>query len=248
MKRNMDTYFRLRGMLARFYAPSLRRLRRECCVSALLHILTKHHREDITVLLGKLGSKLTVTLLLESLQQSLEFEAFVSRKYGTSVCHSIFQETHLTLRQLQEVLSNPGSRTNPNKSISSAFEKHMGVFVDAQDKYVFNHLFLCSLISHRAISDMMAAYRGSGSRPSIEGEGQEQEDNQRVLPSSGDLFYFYAQTLEQCAKFTTGRPLYDLFLVFKKWLRIYAGGYKITCKNYSYLKARGCAYECSQAY
>jgi hypothetical protein len=75
----------------------------------------------------------------------------------------------------------------------------------------------------RAISDMMAAYRGSKARPSLDEQGQNEEDNQHVLASSGDLFYFYAQTLEQCAKFTTGRPLYDLFVVFKKWLRIYAG-------------------------
>jgi len=44
-----------------------------------------------------------------------------------------------------------------------------------------------------------------------------------VLPSSTELFYFYAQTLDQCSKFTTGSALYDLVQVFKKWLRIYAG-------------------------
>ena len=69
----------------------------------------------------------------------------------------------------------------------------------------------------------MAAYRGVKSRTSLEEQPVKEEDNHHVLSSSGDLFYFYAQTLEQCAKFTTGKPLYDLFVVFKKWLRIYAG-------------------------
>jgi len=68
----------------------------------------------------------------------------------------------------------------------------------------------------------MAAYRGAKSYAPHE-EQPKEEDNHHVLSSSGDLFYFYAQTLEQCAKFTTSRPLYDLFMVFKKWLRIYAG-------------------------
>jgi len=45
-----------------------------------------------------------------------------------------------------------------------------------------------------------------------------------VLPSSTDLFYFYGQSLEQCAKLSTGRPLFDLCTLHKKWLRIYAGG------------------------
>lgn len=44
-----------------------------------------------------------------------------------------------------------------------------------------------------------------------------------VLPSSTDLFYFYGQILEQCAKLSTGQPLFDLSNLFKRWLRIYAG-------------------------
>jgi hypothetical protein len=56
---------------------------------------------------------------------------------------------------------------------------------------------------------------------------QEEEDNNEpsplaVLPSSTELFYFYAQTLDQCASLSTGQPLYDLANLHKKWLRIYA--------------------------
>ena len=45
-----------------------------------------------------------------------------------------------------------------------------------------------------------------------------------VLPSSTDMFLFYGQSLEQCAKLSTGQALYDLSSMHKKWLRIYAGG------------------------
>lgn len=44
-----------------------------------------------------------------------------------------------------------------------------------------------------------------------------------VLPSSTELFYVYGQTLEGCATLSTGKPLFDLLGVFKKWLRVYAG-------------------------
>ena len=56
-----------------------------------------------------------------------------------------------------------------------------------------------------------------------------------VLPSSTELFYFYAQTLDQCSKFTTGSALYDLVQVFKKWLRIYAGGSSVCALDLSYI-------------
>jgi hypothetical protein len=44
-----------------------------------------------------------------------------------------------------------------------------------------------------------------------------------VVLSSTELFYVYGQTLEGCATLSTGRPLFDLSGVFKKWLRVYAG-------------------------
>lgn len=70
---------------------------------------------------------------------------------------------------------------------------------------------------------MLSSYRGPKPRPSVDGNAAEQL-GATILPSSTELFYFYAQTLDQCSKFTTGSALYDLVQVFKKWLRIYAGG------------------------
>ena len=46
---------------------------------------------------------------------------------------------------------------------------------------------------------------------------------QTVLSSSTELFYFYGQSLEQCAKLSTGQALFDLCMLHKKWLHIYAG-------------------------
>jgi vacuolar protein sorting-associated protein 53 len=42
-------------------------------------------REDIARLLENAGSSLTVTTLMQSLQQALEFENFVSKKYSMPV-------------------------------------------------------------------------------------------------------------------------------------------------------------------
>lgn len=45
------------------------------------------HREDLHTLLGKAGKNLTITVFMQSLQHCLEFEAFVAKKYNTTVCH-----------------------------------------------------------------------------------------------------------------------------------------------------------------
>ena len=89
----------------------------------------------------------------------------------------------------------------------------MSVFIDAQDK---------------ALTDMLSQYRGPKSRSSLEASvPSDSEDSSAspvlVLPSSTELFYFYAQSLDQCAKLFTGQALYDLSSLHKKWLKIYAG-------------------------
>ena len=64
-----------------------------------------------------------------------------------------------------------------------------------------------------------------------------------VLPSSTELFYVYGQTLEGCATLSTGKPLFDLLEVFKKWLRVYAGKHSpLTLAPFNHPCARrGCA-------
>jgi vacuolar protein sorting-associated protein 53 len=43
-----------------------------------------------------------------------------------------------------------------------------------------------------------------------------------VLPSSTELFFFYRETLEQCAKLSRKTAFLDLCGVYQKWLKTYA--------------------------
>ena len=74
---------------------------------------------------------------------------------------------------------------------------------------------------------MLAAHRGTKSRSSLDSVTQTATSDEgspmTVVPSSVELFYFYAQSLDQCSKLSTGKPLLDLGTVHQKWLKIYAG-------------------------
>ncbi|KAF5383425.1 hypothetical protein D9757_006101 [Collybiopsis confluens] len=168
----------------------------------LLAKFTEITRDDITTLLSTAGKSLTVKTLLDNLQIVAEFESSMAKKWATPY---------------QDMLSatvSPNSRLP--KPLTHAFDPHMSVFVDAQDK---------------ALSDMLVPHRKSKSikstpRASLETFNTEEDgDNSSpivVLPSSTELFYFYGQSLEQCARLSRGSPLFDLCNVHKKWLRIYA--------------------------
>ncbi|KAJ7268661.1 Vps53-like protein [Mycena haematopus] len=167
------------------------------------HLLAKFSeitRDDIAALLSKTGASLTVKTLLDNLQLTAEFESSMVKKWATS-----FQE-------ILNITATPHSA--PPKTITSAFDPHMGVFVDAQDK---------------ALADMLGPHRNRRGvktpKPSLDVEHDIPDDDNKtvmVLPSSTELFYFYGQSLEQCAKLSTGKPLFNLSTLHKKWLRIYA--------------------------
>ncbi|KAF7306010.1 hypothetical protein HMN09_00755500 [Mycena chlorophos] len=167
------------------------------------HLLAKFSeitRDDIAALLSK--ASLNVKALLDTLQITAEFEASMAKKWATP---------------FQEMLNVTAAATHsPSpKSIVSAFDPHMGVFVDAQDKQVSLHsVNLCRALARSP-------------RPSLDVDHPVPEDGEEkaptvVLPSSTELFYFYGQSLEQCAKLSTGKPLFDLCTLHRKWLRIYA--------------------------
>ncbi|KAI6002850.1 Vps53-like protein [Pisolithus albus] len=157
-------------------------------------------RDDLSTLLSKAGSSLTLKLLLETLQQTTEFESVMSKKWAAP---------------LDEILSAASSPAAPVQPMSSAFEPHLGIYVEAQDKQV--ELFT------RGSLDAVTRPSTAGSTPRVSLSADDHgESTPIVMPSSTELFYFYAQILEQCAKLSTDQALFDLYGIQKKWLKIYA--------------------------
>ncbi|WOO80628.1 Vacuolar protein sorting-associated protein 53 [Vanrija pseudolonga] len=150
-------------------------------------------RVDLANVLGKQVPQ--VGVLLDALQATLDFEGVLARRFNKP-----FED--ITVGGLNS-LGAPTTKW----TISSIFDSHFGIYVDAQD---------------RAIADMLSQYRGAKSRTSMDGTLNETDAAAAIiLPSSTELFYVYGQTLEQCAKYTRGEPLLKLAKVFGKWLKVY---------------------------
>ncbi|KAL4078288.1 Vps53-like protein [Scleroderma yunnanense] len=163
--------------------------------------------DDLSTLLSKAGQSLTLKLLLETLQQTIEFESFMSKKWATP---------------LDELLEATSSPATPVQSMSSAFEPHLGIFVDAQDKALGDMLSAHRSTKARGSLDTVTRPSTANSTPRPSLSADREESAPIVMPSSTELFYFYAQSLEQCAKFSTGQALFGLCGVQKKWLKVYA--------------------------
>lgn len=59
-------------------------------------------------------------------------------------------------------------------------------------------------------------------QPLIGDNANANSEEETVLPSSTDLFYFYRQTLVRFAQLSTGKPFLDMCKIFGKWLKVYA--------------------------
>lgn len=152
-------------------------------------------RADLTNVLLKTPP--SVTVLLDALQATLDFEATYARRFGCA-----FED----ITDRLDALNAPHERF----TISSAFDPHFGIFVDAQDK---------------AIADTLGPHRGLRSRASFEAAAGGVEDEGAtalVLPSSMELFHVYRAALDKCSQYTTGEPLQRLARVFAKWLKVYS--------------------------
>ncbi|KAI8373960.1 Vps53-like protein [Choanephora cucurbitarum] len=87
------------------------------------------------------------------------------------------------------------------KKISAAFQPYLYIYINAEDA---------------TIASMIDSYVQSDAKSESEDDG-----SMAVLPSSTDLFYFYRETLAQTSKFSTGKALFDLYLLFSKHLDSY---------------------------
>ncbi|USW54158.1 Putative vacuolar protein sorting-associated protein [Septoria linicola] len=140
------------------------------------------------------GQPPDVNLLLSCLQETLDFEHSLERRFSSGESRS----------SIDTVTSGPDGdkRHGFSQAISEAFEPYLSVWVESQDKQ---------------LATLIPKYRQQHIRPP-----EEEFHAQLVIPSSTELFHHYRVTLAQCAKLSTGGRLLELSTTFGKYLDQYA--------------------------
>lgn len=153
-------------------------------------------REDFKGILARAskrpdGQSIDVELLLKCLQETLDFEQGLEKRFSSS-----------SRASMDTVNSSEVNSPIFSHAISEAFEPHLSIWVEAQD---------------RNLSSMISKYK---QQPLAHTE--EEFHPQMVASSSTDLFNFYRLILSQCARLSPGARLVDLSKVFSKYLDQYA--------------------------
>ncbi|KAK6431320.1 Vacuolar protein sorting-associated protein 53, partial [Oleoguttula sp. CCFEE 5521] len=139
------------------------------------------------------GQPPDVNLLLSCLQETLDFEHSLERRFSAG-----------DSRSSMDTVTSGGDekRSGFSQAISEAFEPYLSIWVESQD---------------RQLSSLMPKYRQQPIR-----NAEEDFHSQLVIPSSTELFHHYRITFAQCAKLSTGNKLLELSKTFTKNLDTYA--------------------------
>ncbi|CAK7216390.1 Vacuolar protein sorting-associated protein 53 [Sporothrix curviconia] len=138
------------------------------------------------------AGKIDVNLLLSCLQETLDFEQGLERRFASE-----------RPRASIDTLSSADERTQTfNGSISTAFEPYLSLWVESQD---------------RSLAALMPRYKAQ----SLVEDGEDFTP-ESIAPSALELFHAYKVTLSQCAKLSTGERLLDLSRILAKYLDEYA--------------------------
>ena len=138
------------------------------------------------------GQPPDVNLLLSCLQETLDFEHSLERRFAAGESRS----------SMDTVTSGEEKRHGFSQAISEAFEPYLSIWVESQDKQ---------------LSALVPKYRQQPIKPP-----DEEFQPQQVIPSSTELFHQYRVTLAQCAKLSTGSRLLELSRTFTKYLDAYS--------------------------
>jgi vacuolar protein sorting-associated protein 53 len=93
--------------------------------------------------------------------------------------------------------------------IGACFKPHLDIYTDSIDRN------LSELLERFGQQSAVTSAPSSSAPPPL-------EIKSTVFPTCADLFVFYKKCLVQCTQLSNGKPMYDLALIFKKYLREYA--------------------------
>ncbi|KTW27859.1 uncharacterized protein T551_02826 [Pneumocystis jirovecii RU7] len=158
----------------------------------LCHNFCINTSEDIRDVLSKSGRNCKITIFIEALEKTLEFEQFLEKRF-------IFDHCSLT----DSVVPKQNGKTLTfHKIIRNTFDPYLNIFIESQENI---------------LSSMIQSFKKIDLENEIKNNAQ-----LIVTSSSTELFLSYRETLTQYEKLLDGRLLLELSYLFGKWLIIYA--------------------------
>jgi len=158
-------------------------------------------RQQMSQIMAKRTNEIDVRLLLFAINKTQAFEQLLSKRF-TGVTLGATQAEQTRVLTLPATADTPLTITVFHDQIGQCFKPHLDIYIRSID---------------RNLSELLEKFIEMSKEPY-----KFAESKTTVYPSSGDLFVFYKKCMVQCNQLSNEQPMYDLAMVFKKYLREYA--------------------------
>lgn len=168
-------------------------------------------RDELLRIMSKRRTEIDVKLLLFAIAKTSSFELLLAKRFtGSSFALSDCQHSRNEASAFVDL-------------IGSCFQPHLDIYTDSVDHNL-------SEIIERFVQNSKIAFDPNVSNSAVfpryiwrfELIFYEQLDLILCYNSCADLFVFYKKCMVQCTQLSNGKPMYDLAMIFKKYLREYA--------------------------
>lgn len=169
-------------------------------------------RDELLRIMSKRRTEIDVKLLLFAIAKTSSFELLLAKRFtGSSFASSDIQQKQNETSAFVDL-------------IGSCFQLHLDIYTDSVDHNL-------SEIIERFVQDSKIAFDPNVSNSAVFPRYirvfmfyliLKETFNLIIFCSCADLFVFYKKCMVQCTQLSNGKPMYDLAMIFKKYLREYA--------------------------
>ncbi|KAH8298215.1 hypothetical protein KR018_011035, partial [Drosophila ironensis] len=161
-------------------------------------------REQLAQIMAKRTNEIDVRLLLFAINKTQAFEQLLSKRFtGVTLGAPSAEPARVPSSVPEPSTADAVVATSVfHDQIGQCFKPHLDIYIRSID---------------RNLAELMDKFVEMSREPYKFAEAKT-----TVYPSSGDLFVFYKKCMVQCNQLSNEQPMYDLAMVFKKYLREYA--------------------------
>uniref|UniRef100_A0A1Q3F4F8 Vacuolar protein sorting-associated protein 53 homolog n=1 Tax=Culex tarsalis TaxID=7177 RepID=A0A1Q3F4F8_CULTA len=151
-------------------------------------------REELTKIMARRRTEMDVKLLLFAIQKTANFEQLLDKRFQGS-----------TLTEMKANAASGGETPDDHPTfiglIGQCFKAYLDIYTDSID---------------RSLAELIGQFVQQPPQQLLP------KDGASVLPNCAELFVFYKKCMVQCTQLSNEKPMYDLTLIFKKYLREYS--------------------------
>lgn len=170
-------------------------------------------RNELSKVMSKRRTEIDVKLLLYAIAKTSAFEILLAKRFsGVTIIKTDNNNISSPRKQISGKSTKPSPQSDTTSSllppspffdlIGICFKPYLDIYTNSVDKNLAE-------ILDRFVQD---------SKHSFDPIANEST----VFPNCADLFVFFKKCMVQCAQLSNAKPMHDLAIIFKKYLREYA--------------------------